>query len=63
MPAAVLMPEGRTVRQTQPLHVCGAGGPVTSQYRGPDGVVDDNAPDAGGGGRSASRSPPPPVGH
>lgn len=36
MSAAVLMPDGQTIRQTQPLHVCGRGGTVTSQYRFPD---------------------------
>jgi len=57
------MPDGRTIRQTQPLHVCGAGGAVTSQYRAPEGVVDDNAPDAVGGG-GAPRAPlAPPVGN
>ena len=34
--AAILMGDGRTVVQTQPLHVCGAGGTVVSQYRFPD---------------------------
>ena len=36
--AAILMPDGETVVQTQPLHVCGPGGPVVSQYR----FQDDN---------------------
>jgi hypothetical protein len=29
---AILMPDGVTLYQTQPLHVCGVGGIVTSQY-------------------------------
>ncbi len=36
MSGAILMPDGVTVKQTQPLHVCGYGGAVTSQYRFPD---------------------------
>jgi hypothetical protein len=34
--AAILMPDGVTLKETQPLHVCGAGGTVTSQYTWPD---------------------------
>ena len=30
--SAILMPDGVTLYQTQPLHVCSAGGVVTSQY-------------------------------
>lgn len=36
MSGAVLMPDGETVRQTQPLHICGPGGTATSQYVFPD---------------------------
>jgi len=36
MSGAILMPDGETLKQTQPLHVCGAGGTVTSQYEFPD---------------------------
>lgn len=34
--AAILMPDGLTIRQTQPLHRCGVGGTVVSQYNYPD---------------------------
>ena len=34
--AAILMPDGVTIRQTQPLHRCGVGGAVVSQYNYPD---------------------------
>jgi hypothetical protein len=36
MSGAILMSDGVTVKQTQPLHVCGYGGTVTSQYVFPD---------------------------
>ncbi len=36
MSGAILMPDGVTIKQTQPLHVCGYGGTVTSQYAFPD---------------------------
>ncbi|GEM_PF-1291116 len=36
MSGGILMPDGVTLKQTQPLHVCGAGGTVTSQYEFPD---------------------------
>ncbi len=34
--AALLRPDGRTIVQTQPFHVCGAGGAAVSQFRPPD---------------------------
>jgi cysteine-rich repeat protein len=34
--AAILMPDGLTIRNTQPLHRCGASGAVVSQYNFPD---------------------------
>ena len=36
MSAAILLPDGQTVRQTQPFHVWGAGGTVTNWYDGRD---------------------------
>lgn len=36
MSAALLLADGVTVKQTQPFHICGPGGTVTSQYVFPD---------------------------
>jgi hypothetical protein len=36
MSAALLLADGVTVKQTQPFHICGPGGTVTSQYLFPD---------------------------
>ena len=33
MGAAILMPDGNTIKQTQPFHRCGIGGTATSQYK------------------------------
>ncbi|MDQ3003303.1 MAG: hypothetical protein M3Y08_18845 [Fibrobacterota bacterium] len=33
MGAAILMPDGKTIKQTQPFHRCGIGGTATSQYK------------------------------
>jgi hypothetical protein len=56
MSAAILMPDGQTLRQTQPFHVCGAGGTVTSQYRFPDENIASGAGIAGAHGGSAMSS-------
>ncbi len=56
MSAAVLLPDGQTIRQTQPFHVCGAGGTVTSQYRFPDENIASGAGIAGAHGGSAMSS-------
>jgi hypothetical protein len=56
MSAAILMPEGQTVRQTQPLHVCGRGGTVTSQYRFPDENIATGQGIAGAHGASGMSS-------
>lgn len=54
--AAILMPDGETIRQTQPLHVCGPGGPVVSQYLFPDANIrtDDGRAGAHGGASMSS---------
>jgi hypothetical protein len=52
MSAAILMPDGQTIRQTQPFHVCGKGGTVTSQYRFPDENIGIGAGIAGAHGAS-----------
>ena len=39
MSAAILMPDGVTLKHTQPLHVCSDGGVVTSQYTWPDNNI------------------------
>ncbi|MEM7125141.1 MAG: endo-1,4-beta-xylanase [Chloroflexota bacterium] len=54
--AAILMPDGITIRQTQPLHRCGAGGPVVSQYNFPDDNIKtgDGIPGAHGGSSLSS---------
>lgn len=54
---AILMPDGRTVVQTQPFHVCGHGGLVTRQYPFPDANLvtgDGSAGAHGGSGTSSS---------
>ena len=56
MSAAILMPDGQTIRQTQPLHVCGRGGTVTSQYRFPDENIGSGAGIAGAHGASGMSS-------
>jgi hypothetical protein len=54
--AAILMPDNDTVRQTQPLHVCGPGGTVTSQYPAPDEHLAAGAGIAGAHGGSGMSS-------
>lgn len=56
MSAAILMPDGQTIRQTQPFHVCGKGGTVTSQYRFPDENLGIGAGIAGAHGASGMSS-------
>jgi hypothetical protein len=56
MSAAILMPDGQTIRQTQPFHVCGRGGTVTSQYRFPDENIGIGAGIAGAHGASGMSS-------
>ena len=56
MSAAILLPDGQTIRQTQPFHVCGAGGTVTSQYRFPDENIAFGAGIAGAHGASGMSS-------
>jgi hypothetical protein len=56
MSAAILMPDGQTIRQTQPFHVCGKGGTVTSQYRFPDENIGIGAGIAGAHGASGMSS-------
>ena len=56
MSAAILMPDGQTIRQTQPFHVCGKGGTVTSQYRFPDENIAIGAGIAGAHGASGMSS-------
>jgi hypothetical protein len=50
------MPDGQTIRQTQPFHVCGKGGTVTSQYRFPDENIGIGAGIAGAHGASGMSS-------
>lgn len=54
--AAILLPDGRTVLQTQPFHVCGRGGVLTSQYLFPnaDLVTGDGIAGAHGGSAMSS---------
>lgn len=54
--AAILMPDGLTIRQTQPFHRCGAGGPAVSQYDYPDDNIKtgDGIPGAHGGSALSS---------
>jgi hypothetical protein len=56
MSAAILMPDGDTIRQTQPFHVCGRGGTVTSQFRFPDESLAGGAGIAGAHGASGMSS-------
>jgi hypothetical protein len=56
MSAAILMTDGQTIRQTQPFHVCGPGGTVTSQYRFPDENIASGAGIAGAHGASGMSS-------
>jgi hypothetical protein len=56
MSAAILMPDGQTIRQTQPFHVCGNGGTVTSQYRFPDENIGIGTGIAGAHGASGMSS-------
>ncbi len=56
MSAAILMSDGQTIRQTQPFHVCGRGGTVTSQYRFPDENIGIGAGIAGAHGASGMSS-------
>ncbi len=56
MSAAILMPDGQTIRQTQPFHVCGRGGAVTSQYRFPDESIGVGGGIAGAHGASGMSS-------
>jgi hypothetical protein len=56
MSAAILMPDGQTIRQTQPFHVCGPGGTLTSQYRFPDENIASGAGIAGAHGASGMSS-------
>lgn len=56
MSAAILMPDGQTIRQTQPFHVCGPGGTVTSQYRFPDENIATGMGIAGAHGASGMSS-------
>ena len=56
MSAAILMPDARTIRQTQPLHVCGPGGTVTSQYRFADENIATGAGISGAHGASGMSS-------
>jgi hypothetical protein len=54
--AAILMPDGQTIKQTQPFHVCGFGGTVTSQYAFPDDniITGDGIQGAHGGSGMSS---------
>lgn len=53
--AAILMPDGLTIRQSQPLHRCGVGGPVVSQYNYPDdNIKTGNGIDGAHGGSGMS---------
>lgn len=53
--AAILMPDGLTIRQTQPLHRCGPGGPVVSQSNYPnDNIKTGNGIDGAHGGSAMS---------
>jgi hypothetical protein len=56
MSAAILLPDGRTVVQTQPFHVCGPGGLLTSQYTFPnaDLITGDGIAGAHGGSGMSS---------
>ncbi len=56
MSGAILMPDGVTLRQTQPLHVCGFGGTVTSQYTFPDDHLRQGDGIRGGHGGSGMSS-------
>jgi hypothetical protein len=56
MSAAILMPDGETIRQTQPFHVCGKGGTVTSQFRFPDENIGKGTGIAGAHGASGMSS-------
>lgn len=55
MGAAILMADGKTLKQTQPFHRCGPGGTATSQYLFPDvDITGSGIPGAhGGSGMSA----------
>ncbi len=53
---AILMPDGRTIRQTQPLHRCGTNGPMVSQYNFPDDDIRTGTGIPGAHGGSAMSS-------
>lgn len=51
---AVLMPDGRTLKQNQPFSRCTAGGPATSQYVYPDGDLYGDGIEGAHGGSGLS---------
>jgi hypothetical protein len=56
MSAAILMPDSQTIRQTQPFHVCGNGGTVTSQYAAENENIADGTGIGGAHGGSGMSS-------